>query len=348
MAESERVPEISEGSRVLAYANAFVASQRSPNTQRAYKGALQRYLNWLGQKGSELDTAILSANRLTADKFVLWLSNQPGRAPRMKRRAKVSPPLVSSGTMPRMDGTQHTLAYSTVCQAIAVCISFYDYLLQDDVTDRNPFAALRPMLAGAEHGQKRPTRALSVEQVKKMIAALREDTTAQGVRNLAVILLMLYTGQRRTSIASVLMGDVRFEYGDALVTFRRTKNKRDVTCVLSREAVPALLRWYEERKREGAAEGDPFWRSFHADGTAEFTGESVRRVWEAALRAAKIAGPYSPHSSRATMATVQYSRGMSKEDIMEAGGWSTIQMVERYIDREVSTRPHASKKVSYR
>ncbi|HEX5011106.1 MAG TPA: tyrosine-type recombinase/integrase [Planctomycetota bacterium] len=134
-----------------------------------------------------------------------------------------------------------------------------------------------------------PPRALSDEEVRRLLAAVQGDTPALR-RDEALLKLLASTGVRLSSALNLRVEDVDLAAGELHV--RRTKGDAPVTLPLSRAAVHDL-RGYLRERRDGylfPGEGGPLNRR-----------QAGRRIEEAAARAG-LSGRATAHSLRHSFA----------------------------------------------
>ena len=74
-------------------------------------------------------------------------------------------------------------------------------------------------------GKTRSKKALSRSEVARLLAVWEEDSRPMGVRNYALLRLMIYTGLRRAEVVALRWDDIDFE--DQLVTVRHGKGGKE-------------------------------------------------------------------------------------------------------------------------
>jgi len=93
-------------------------------------------------------------------------------------------------------------------------------------------------------------RALTVEQTRRLLRAAERAAhtgTAGGVRDRAVVTLLLFTGLRIAELAALDLGDVAVSARKGLVTVRRGKGDRFRQVPLNTDARTALDAWLNRR-----------------------------------------------------------------------------------------------------
>ncbi len=174
--------------------------------------------------------------------------------------------------------------------------------------------------------KKARTTPVSTEQA----AALKQHPdTPQGRRDTLLMCLLIDHGLRESEVHDLMVGDVDLKRG-RLTFFRRKIGEsqihklsadtlRAATAYLNHDALPAggLLR----SSRKGGALGD-------APMSISAIKQRVR-----ALGAAVGIGSLSPHDLRHYWATEAAERGVNPLRLQEAGGWTSLEMPRRYVER---------------
>lgn len=214
---------------------------------------------------------------------------------------------------------------------------------------QNVFKGIR-RTKGSAPAQK---AAAEIAVIRAMVAAL--DTTLQGVRDRAILLVGFAGAFRRSELAGLALDDLQFTDDGLVITLRRSKTDQagegyikgipygstPATC-----PVRALRAWLEASE---IASG-PLFRSVWKGGRRlRSTPLNDRAIAEVVKRAAKAAG-YDParfggHSLRAGLVTTAAAAGVDEHTIMEQTGHKTTTMVRRYMRRGSLFRNNAAAKV---
>lgn len=151
-----------------------------------------------------------------------------------------------------------------------------------------------------------------------------EALLAASAPHLEPLLLTLAdTGARMSEAIEALWDDV--DLGAARINYVRTKNGRPRLAVpLSPRTVAALAR-LPHRTGEifRTQRGEPY------ESKERQEGGQIKRAWQAALRRAGLEG-FTPHDLRHTWATWHYAMHRDLLRLKVEGGWSSIELVERY------------------
>ena len=133
------------------------------------------------------------------------------------------------------------LAPATIGRRISCLRSFWNYLLDFDYVRRNPCRRL----SVPKRERKLPV-VLSADECR----ALLEGANASRyhlcrIRDRAVLLVLLYTGLRRSECLGLSLGDIDLEQGCLRV--RRGKGKKTRLLPLAPEPVEAVVAWLDVR-----------------------------------------------------------------------------------------------------
>lgn len=204
---------------------------------------------------------------------------------------------------------------------------------------RRSVAAARSFFAFTCGGTKSPARSLPRPGVKKRLQRTLSDkealqalascdtSSAVGVRDLAILSVMLDAGLRAAEVCRLQLVDVNLELGLVLVVVKGGQQRFGVLGLRTRARV---AQWIGYRQRLAAADEGALFVALRSTGR----GRALTREGLGCLcrRLADRAGlpHFSPHSLRRTFATQMIANGASTRLVQVAGGWSNVGMVERY------------------
>ncbi|AAZ38096.1 site-specific recombinase, phage integrase family (plasmid) [Pseudomonas savastanoi pv. phaseolicola 1448A] len=200
----------------------------------------------------------------------------------------------------RADLEQRGLAGATIRRKLAALASLFDYLLEN-----NAVAGGNPV-----HGVKRPrietnegkTPALGDHQAKQLLEA-PDTETLKGLRDRAILAVLLYHGLRREEAAQLHTHDLQERRG---IKHLRVHGKGSKIRFLPLHPVAAeRIYAYLEQDSERAAKPGPLFRSLRGTTTgAAITANGIYSVVEAyAKKAGIVVEHLGVHGLRATAAT---------------------------------------------
>lgn len=135
------------------------------------------------------------------------------------------------------------LAPGYASQIFRACFTFFSFWVDQGVLAVNPMAKVkRPKLKDG------PKPRLSLAQVKQLLNAVRQTDLSE--RNMAVVLLMVDCGLRKSEVVALTIGDLDLPDGRARVYAPKTNEYRDVP--LSELALAALAGYFKVRPPAGS------------------------------------------------------------------------------------------------
>jgi integrase len=174
-----------------------------------------------------------------------------------------------------------------------------------------------------------PQRSLERDELLAVLAGI-DTNTHRGIRDLAILTLMADTGMRSGEICSLTMSDLDLAHMRLTVTVKGGAVQEKL---FFRYAAACLDDWLAIRNQiaaEGVRQvfvsigGKQPGKRLTVSGLRYLTGH---RANDAGIQS------FSPHAMRRTFATLATENGAPTRVVQEAGGWSSIRMVERYTQR---------------
>ena len=293
----------------LAEATAAWLAAKKPTTREAYRRDLRAWAGFCDRRGQHP----LLARKPDADLFGAWLQDPAG------------PGLTASSAARRM----------------AAVSSWYRYLVACDLHERNPFGAAERPRVDRDYSA---TAFLDEPSARRLIAAAENHRGITGLRDTAMIRLMLQLGVRVTEACTLTRASLGTTGGQRTVTIHGKGGKR-VVRALPPAAAEALDRYLAARDATVAAAAATSAAAAAATvpDTADAplfsteTGRAVDRthLFKLVRRLAREAGlPHpdtvTPHSLRHTFATLATERGADLDDLQDAMGHADPRTTRRY------------------
>lgn len=284
---------VNQAGRLHQITSAWLLGKKSANTRTAYRRDL------LGD-----------APRMKVPGWVVWCAAYD-LDPLQARRGHVDTyarTLEAAGCSP-----------ATVARRLSVIASWYDYLVAEEVAERNPAAAVdRPNVdRDVSH-----TVGLDETETGQFLAAADES----GLRTSALLRLLLYNGLRVGTALGADVGDLGYDRGHRTLkmTFKGGTVRRAPLTAPVCEAIDAYL-----AERGNPARDEPLFAT-STDGRLD-----EPYVWRLVRRVARQAGipsanQLSPHSLRHTFATQARDLNVSLEDVQDAMGHQDPRTTRRY------------------
>ena len=291
----------------------WLETDKTEHTRRAYYTDLAAWLSWCERTG--LDP--LQARRADVDAWKNTL------------------------TVTGKDGVPRPASASTVTRTLAGVSSWYRYLQSNDVTERNPVAAVsRP-----KRGRTSPLPALDGAAAARLLnhvehRATRNDTEASW-RDAAVVALLFYTGVRVSAITAARIEDLDTDAGHTILRYAAKGGHRDLV-PLAPAALHPLSRYLARRADRLGVDGltGPLLATTpHPYDPAKPGGKPLtqRHVWHllrSHARAAGISGAesISPHTARRTTGTLLLANDVPVQKVQDLLGHADIRTTRDHYD----------------
>lgn len=172
---------------------------------------------------------------------------------------------------------------------------------------------------------------LTSKQAQTVLAAIDTDKSA-GLRDYAIICMMLTTGLRTRSIMLANVGDIK-PLGDATVLYYQGKGHEEKDDFVKISApVAAALKRYLESREEPAPDEPLFASNAHRNSGERMTPRSISRICKNALKAAGLESDrLTAHSLRHTAATLAMMNGASLNEVQQLLGHKNINITMVYL-----------------
>lgn len=269
--------------RVQVLVAAWLASYDSPNTRIAYARDLKLWIGFCDEVGVDP----LVALRVHVD---AWKQSGVGYD-----TAVPHPP--------------------SVARRLSAVSAWYEYLVQEEVLDRSPVARVKRPKVDNRHSS---TFGLDEGEARTVIRAAGEF----GLRELAVVSVLMFTGIRRAELASADVEDLGHDRGHFTLDVDRKGGARQRVPVVP--AALAALEAYLAGRTSGPLIMAPTGR--------RVSGDQVYRIVRKVAVAAGIphGDKVSPHSLRHAFVTLSLDAGAMVEDVQDAVGHRSLDTTMRY------------------
>lgn len=300
-------------------------SLKEPATERSYAYAVADWCKHLGGYGWGTPNAAKAMLRATSQDALGYIS---------KLRRRMMP-----------DG--ETAADATVRVRYAALRGIYEYLVDSEVCQRNPFRAAGRAISWRQHRQKRPTKLIPFDAIPRLLR-LPDRSTRWGVRDRAIIAVLFGGGLRRSELQRMRLDDIQTTpEGVPFLRIRAPKGGYELHKALPEWAWACLSELVSQRKSEGATERSPIFVFYYVDGRAG-RGLSVETIYRTYRMYTAIAGvEAAPHSARATYASKMKADGHEDREVAEALGHSSTRQVQTYDKRVRGVATSPARKLKY-
>ena len=197
---------------------------------------------------------------------------------------------------------------------------FFRYLLEEEVIDNDP----TELLTNPKISKSLPSL-LSEEEVSDLLSA-PDDSTARGVRDIAMLELLYATGLRVSELVGTQPSDIDLNRGLILA---RGKGDKERLIPGGRSAIGAVRRYLEQARLELVVVTDnPF--LFPGRGKSHLTRQRVWQLISDYARSVGINRPISPHKLRHSFATHLLDHGADLRAVQAMLGHSDLSTTEIY------------------
>lgn len=173
---------------------------------------------------------------------------------------------------------------------------------------------------------------LTSKQAAKVLETI-DSGNAAGLRDYAIIALMMTTALRTQSIILANVGDIR-TLGEHTVLFYQGKGHEEKAdfVKLSEPVLKAIQRYLKARGAEPAPNAPLFTSEAHRNAGERMTTRSISRIVKNALKAAGLESDrLTAHSLRHTAATLAMINGASLQEVQQLLGHKSINITMVYL-----------------
>lgn len=216
------------------------------------------------------------------------------------------------------------LAPSSVARNLSSLRSFHRWLVQENLTQNNPAAAVKPPKAA----EKLPA-ALTSGQVSDLLEAAKGGDPVRALRDSALLEFLYGTGARVSEAAGVRVDDVDLT-GEYPVARLFGKGNRERLVPLGSYAAEAIGNYLTRSRPALASRGRGNSYLFLNLRGAVLSRQSAWEVIQRAAQVAGLAGKVSPHTLRHSYATHLLEGGASIREVQELLGHASVTTTQIY------------------
>ena len=286
------------GDAMLAETLADVAGQLAPSSAQTYTYDAQHFASWLAGEGLD----IISLDRASIIRYRKHL--------------------------------QQTYAKSTAARMLTVARRLLAEAVKRDVLPKNVAADIRGFRGSGDNDT--PHAALTRAQARELLATI-DCTSKIGLRDYALIMLLLRTGLRRSEAAGLTLGDMGKEQGHHILTVRHGKGDKRRTAKVPVDVLRAIMAYVDATGRSEAGKTAPLFVAFDKGdhptqiGLSDSSIERIVKKWGHSIGVDLV-----PHGLRASFVTLALEGGAALHDVQYAAGHADPRTTERYQKRKLN------------
>lgn len=289
---------------------AYLSTLR-PNSRRPYRQAFHEFQKFL--KENEL-----WLNEYGMQKYLMWLKSKG-------------------------------LAGNTINVKFNALSSIYGHLYEIRHIPKNPFKNAKILTPRKNWNRKRHYKLIPFQKVM-MLCDRPSNHTREGIRDRAMLAILLGCGLRKSELLGLRMSDIRrTEGGVRFLYLRDTKSREDANQAIPEWVLERLERHLEIRRYETFSPMSHLFTRYDNDGKVVI-GQIPTRTFDRLFK--KLCNEcglrdYSPHSTRKTAITKLVDDGATLYEARDFARHASVLTTEKYYHRENSVEKGRAKNLQY-
>jgi integrase/recombinase XerD len=286
---------------------------------------IQNFLDFLGNEKGYADNTI-AAYRNDLTQFLRYLEQQDHQ---YSSWAEVDKDTIINYVL-NLKEREYTS--STVARKVAAIKSFFHYLMAEKVIADDPTATL-----DSPKVKKRLPKAISREDIERLLAATAEGKSAKSQRDHALLEMLYASGMRVTELVSLDVSDVNLASGTVRVRGKKASSKERIIPVGDR-ALDALQIYLNKGRMQLVR--DPEERALFLNHRGQrLTRQGLWLIIKHYVDEVGISEDVTPHTLRHSFAAHKLSQGKSLQDIQKLLGHANISTTQVYqhVGQETDT-----------
>lgn len=197
--------------------------------------------------------------------------------------------------------------------------SFYSFLLNQEVIQNNPFK----LVNGPKNEKKLPNY-MKYSEFEEMVNSC--DNTPLGIRNQAILELLLATGARIGEIIKINVSDLDFSNMEVKVLGKGNKER---ICYFNEHCKEALKN-YLNNSRDILLKNKKSDRLFINHVGGNLTDRGIRDILDKIIHKCSLKNKVTPHTFRHTFATMLLNEGCDLKSVQELLGHVNLSTTSIY------------------
>lgn len=212
---------------------------------------------------------------------------------------------------------------STVARKVAAIKSFFHYLMAERVIIDDPTATL-----DSPKVKKRLPKAISREEIERLLAAPAGGTSAKSQRDHALLEILYASGMRVTELVSLDVSDVSLASGTVRVRGKKVSSKERVIPIGER-TLDALETYLNKGRLQLVRDPEEAALFLNHRGQ-RLTRQGLWLIIKHYVNEVGISEDVTPHTLRHSFAAHKLSQGKSLQDIQKLLGHANISTTQVY------------------
>jgi integrase/recombinase XerD len=278
------------------------------------KEKIQEFLDYItAEKGYSQNT--LAAYRNDLFQFLQFLGGRVAAWEQVSRETIIDYIMSMKG--------EREYASSTVARKVAAIKSFFHYLVNRGELEDDPTATL-----DSPKVRKRLPKAISPENMERLLAEPGRDQSAKGLRDRALLEVLYATGLRVTELVSLDVDDINL--ASATVRVIRPKDKRERLVPIHQRAIEPVQEYLERGRIQLLRDPEEAALFLNHRGQ-RLTRQGLWLIVKHYVREVGIRDEVTPHTLRHTFAAHLLDKKADLEYVQELLGHANISTTQVYV-----------------
>lgn len=299
-------------SRLLDIIPHFLMKFQSPHTQRSYLNDIKSFVYFLHQNQFQIEHIFdIKENHVS-----LWRDSFQKSSPQTIRRR------------------------------LYALSSLFEFAIKRGLATENPFQLIQKPRSKVES----KTNSLTLDEVKRILSFLKEQAEEQPhfLLHYTIMATLFSVGLRVNELCGLRLGDLEIMGSTARIHIRNAKGKREHSPIIHLNTA-RMLENYIQKFRPHAHADDPLFvrvRSLNKqESSSPITSRAVYDMLTSAATQAGISKKISPHSCRATLATLLHNKGVPIVQIQQLLNHKSITTTSVYVKKSSELEEAAATKI---
>lgn len=232
---------------------------------------------------------------------------------------------------------EDTYRPATAQRMFSVARRILEDYVRKGVLARNPCEGIR----GFSVENESTHTALKQPEARAVLAAI-DRSTKRGLRDYALLVLLLRTGLRRAECAALTLGDFTEQQGHTVVTIQHGKGDKRRIAKVPDDVLRCIQAYLEGVGRQNAAPSAPLFVGFRKGDHPTEEGISDKVIERTvAAHGSALGIKLTPHDLRATFITLALEGGAALHQVQYAAGHARPETTERYHKRKLNLDDNA-------